>query len=303
MQHIQDELLQSKQINLYIKREDLKHPTIQGNKFRKLKYNLETAKTQQQKTLLTFGGAFSNHIYAVAAAGQAFDFETIGVIRGERIEPLNPTLQFAETNGMKLHFVSRSAYRNKNDSDFINNLKKQFGDFYLIPEGGSNELAVKGCIEIVSDISIDFDYLSSPIGTGGTLGGLILGTGKKGKVLGFPALKGGDFLKDDIQNLLLKTIEKGIIHHKTIPQNWEIITDYHFGGYAKHKPELVNFINNFKEKHHVPLEPIYTGKMLFGIYDLIQKDYFKPNSTIIAIHTGGLQGIAGFNKRYGNLLK
>lgn len=298
IQEIKDDLLQSKKINLFVKREDLNHPTIQGNKFRKLKYNLEAAKNKDKTSLLTFGGAFSNHIYATAAAGQAFDFQTIGVIRGERIEPLNPTLAFAEANGMHLHFISRSAYRNKNDEGFINDLKQQFGDFYLIPEGGSNELAVKGCIEIVTDMEMNFDYICSPIGTGGTLAGLILGTENKGKVLGFPALKGGDFLKNDIEILLKKALKSD-----NIPtENWQIITDYHFGGYAKFKPELVEFINNFKQKHGIPLEPIYTGKMLFGIFDLIKKDYFKPDTTIIAIHTGGLQGIQGFNQRFGNLL-
>lgn len=298
IQEIKDDLLQSKKINLFVKREDLNHPTIQGNKFRKLKYNLEAAKSEGKTSLLTFGGAFSNHIYATAAAGQAFDFQTIGVIRGERIEPLNPTLAFAEANGMHLHFISRSAYRNKNDEGFINDLKQQFGDFYLIPEGGSNELAVKGCIEIVTDMEMNFDYICSPIGTGGTLAGLILGTENKGKVLGFPALKGGDFLKNDIEILLKKALKSD-----NIPtENWQIITDYHFGGYAKFKPELVEFINNFKQKHGIPLEPIYTGKMLFGIFDLIKKDYFKPDTTIIAIHTGGLQGIQGFNQRFGNLL-
>jgi 1-aminocyclopropane-1-carboxylate deaminase/D-cysteine desulfhydrase-like pyridoxal-dependent ACC family enzyme len=293
LQLITNDLLQSKKINLYIKREDLNHLTIQGNKFRKLKYNLAAAKVEGKTTLLTFGGAFSNHIYAVAAAGKAFDFRTIGVIRGERIEPLNPTLAFAEANGMKLHFVTRSAYRNKYDVDFTNDLKRQFGDFYLVPEGGSNALAVKGCAEIIDEIDLDFDVICSAVGTGGTLAGLILGTQDKGKVLGFPALKGGDFLKDEIE-ILLK--------NKSENKNWDLIIDYHFGGYAKFKPELIDFMNDFKRQFDIQLEPIYTGKMLFGIFDLIKNDFFKANTTIIAIHTGGLQGVEGFNKRFGDLL-
>jgi 1-aminocyclopropane-1-carboxylate deaminase len=294
LQQISENFFKDKHIQLFIKREDCNHPTIQGNKFRKLKYNLAKAKAENTTTLLTFGGAFSNHIYATAAAGKAFGFQTIGIIRGERIEPLNDTLQFAEDNGMQLHFISRSDYRQKNESDFINKLKAKFGDFYLIPEGGSNELAVKGCTEIVDEIEIKYDYLCSPIGTGGTIAGLIKGAKNESKVLGFPALKGGDFLRKDIEQLLKE--------EKEIYENWKLINDYHFGGYAKFKPELIEFINTFKAKHEIQLEPIYTGKMLFGIYDLIKKDYFPKNSKIIAIHTGGLQGIVGFNKRFGKLI-
>lgn len=294
LQKIDNQLTKMKQVQLLIKREDLNHPTIQGNKFRKLKYNLAKAKTEKHEKILTFGGAFSNHIYAVAAAGKAFDFQTIGVIRGERITPLNPTLQFAEANGMYLHFVSRSAYRNKYDSDFMQDLNAKFGDFFLVPEGGSNELAVKGCAEIVEEIDLDYDYICSAVGTGGTLAGLIVGANNRGKVLGFPALKGGDFLQKDITKLLGERAENY--------QNWELITDYHFGGYAKFKPELIDFINNFRRQFDIPLEPIYTSKMLFGIFDLIDKDYFKKGSTIVAVHTGGLQGIDGFNQRFGKLI-
>ncbi|MFK7948090.1 MAG: 1-aminocyclopropane-1-carboxylate deaminase/D-cysteine desulfhydrase [Saprospiraceae bacterium] len=294
LQKIENQLTKDKQLNLFIKREDLNHPTIQGNKFRKLKYNLAKAKAEKHTQILTFGGAFSNHIYAVAAAGKAFDIPTIGVIRGERIEPLNPTLQFAEANGMQLHFVTRSAYRNKHQPEFIQDLKSKFGDFFLVPEGGSNELAVKGCAEIVDEIEINYDYICSAVGTGGTLSGLIIGTNNHGKVLGFPALKGGNFLQKDIQKLLDKNAKNYT--------NWQLITDYHFGGYAKFKPELINFINYFNQQFNIQLEPIYTGKMLFGIFDLIEKDFFEKGSTIIAIHTGGLQGIDGFNQRFGNLI-
>jgi 1-aminocyclopropane-1-carboxylate deaminase len=298
LQQIETDLLTTKKIKLYIKREDLNHPTIQGNKYRKLKYNLTAAKAEGKMTLLTFGGAFSNHIFAAAAAGKAFGFRAIGVIRGERIEPLNPTLAYAEANGMTLHFVSRSAYRNKENADFIEDLKRQFGDFYLLPEGGSNALAVKGCAEIVDEIKIDFDVICSAVGTGGTLAGLILGAKGRGEVLGFSALKGGDFLKDEIEGLLKSKSENEIGNEK-----WQLITDYHFGGYAKFKPELIDFMNDFKRQFGIQLEPIYTGKMMFGIFDLIQNDFFKPNTTIIAIHTGGLQGIEGFNERFGGILK
>ncbi len=291
LEQIKEVLFEIKKIKLFIKREDLNHPTIQGNKFRKLKYNLQEAKETGKNTLLTFGGAFSNHVYATAAAGKAFDFQTIAVIRGEKIEPLNATLAFAEEQNMRLHFVSRSEYRQKENIDFLQDLRQQFGDFYLLPEGGSNALAVKGCAEIVMEIQTDFDYLCSPVGTGATLAGLIHGSKKGQKVIGFPALKGGDFLKKDIDFLLENFENKN--------KEWALITDYHFGGYAKFQPELIAFMDTFQQKHGIQLEPIYTGKMLFGIYDLIQKDYFKPNSTIIAVHTGGLQGLQGFAQRFG----
>lgn len=294
LQNIENQLTKEKKVQLYIKREDLNHPTIQGNKYRKLKYNLAKAKAENYKTILTFGGAFSNHIYAVAAAGKAFDFQTIGVIRGERIEPLNPTLQFAEANGMQLYFVTRSAYRNKYQLEFINHLKSKFGDFFLVPEGGSNELAVKGCAEIIDEININYDYICSAVGTGGTLAGLIVGANNRGKVLGFPALKGGNFLEKDIQSLLGESTQNY--------NNWQLITDYHFKGYAKFSTELIDFINDFNRQFNIQLEPIYTGKMLFGIFDLIKKDFFEKGSTIVAIHTGGLQGIEGFNQRFGNLI-
>ena len=281
-------------VQLYIKREDLNHPTIQGNKYRKLKYNLAKAKQEKKEKIVTFGGAFSNHIYAVAAAGEAFGFQTVGVIRGERPAVLNPTLSFAEAKGMQLYFVSRTAYRRKMEAEFFRDLEATFGDFFLLPEGGSNALAVQGCTEIVSEIDIPFDYLCSAVGTGGTLAGLIVGSNNMGKVLGFPALKGGDFLYDDINQLLG---DKANLY-----QNWKLVTDYHFGGYAKFKMELIDFMNQFKQSFGIALEPIYTGKMLYGIFNLLEQAYFEKGATIIAIHTGGLQGVRGFNQRFGDIL-
>ncbi len=294
IQTIQHSLFPQKGIQLFLKREDLNHPLIMGNKWRKLKYNLQQAKTEGYQQLLTFGGAFSNHIYATAAAGKEFGFQTIGIIRGERIEPLNTTLQFAEAQGMQLHFISRTAYRNKNHSDFLAALQKQFGRSYILPEGGSNTLAVKGCAEIVTEIDMDYTHLCVPCGTGSTMAGIIVGNNDKGKVIGFPAMKGGGFLKQDIQTLLGTT-------HQDL-NNWSLELNYHFGGFAKFKPPLIEFINAFKEAHHIPLEPLYTGKMLYGIFEKIKQNGFPKGSVIIAIHTGGLQGIEGFNQRFGNLL-
>ena len=271
-------------ITVQIKREDLLHPFISGNKFRKLKYNLLQAKAEKQDTLLTFGGAFSNHIAAAAYAGKEYGFKTIGIIRGDELESQifeNPTLKFAQECGMQFKFVSREAYRHKTEAGFIANLKTEFGDFYLVPEGGTNEFAVKGCEEILTPDDAKFDFVCCAIGTGGTISGIINSLLPHQKVLGFPSLK-GDFLKEDIRKFARN-------------QNWEVITDYHFGGYGKVNQELIAFINRFFEENKIPLDPIYTGKMVFGVMDLIQKHYFPENSKILLIHTGGLQGIKGMN--------
>ena len=308
IQEIQNNLLQSKQIKLFIKRDDLIHPQVSGNKWRKLKYNLLAAKKKQQNILLTFGGAFSNHIYATAAAGKVFGFKTIGLIRGERIEPLNPTLAFAEKVGMQLHFISRTDYRKKDNLAYQQQIKAKFGDCFLIPEGGTNATAIKGCAELVEEVKNQLgvlpDYWCASCGTGGTLSGIITGLNGEKKVLGFSALK-GDFHKKDIKELLQKisvSIATGIKVFDTYT-NWQINTDYHFGGYAKFKLPLIDFINDFKKANNIQLEPIYTGKLFFGIYDLIKNDYFPRGSSILAVHTGGLQGIAGFNHRFGHLIK
>lgn len=277
-------LPKNKGIELVVKREDKIHPFVSGNKYRKLKYNLIEAQNSGFKTLLTFGGAYSNHIAAVASAGQNLGFKTIGVIRGDQLGSKierNPTLSFAKECGMQFKFVSRTDYRDKTSQNFIDHLKKEFNTFYLIPEGGTNTLAVNGCEEILNDSDKDFDYICTSVGTGGTVSGLINGSNSNQNVLGFPALK-GDFLKEEITKFVTQS-------------NWSLITDYHFGGYAKINPELIRFINHFKNTNGIPLDPIYTGKMMFGIYDLIHKGYFPAGSKILAIHTGGLQGIAGMN--------
>lgn len=280
------------QLELYIKREDLLHPEISGNKWRKLKYNLQEAKRLQHQTLLTFGGAYSNHIAATAAAGKTYGFNTIGIIRGEGHLPLNPTLRFATFCGMQLQYISREAYREKDNPDFLQELSARYSQPYILPEGGTNNLALKGCTEVVKDIAINYDYICCASGTGGTVAGIIAGLAGEKQVLGFPALKGGDFLQEDIRQLVYN-------YNGSEFSNWQLITDYHFGGYAKVKPELLAFIQTFQRQHHIPLEPIYTGKMIYGIFDLIRQGYFPKGSRIIAIHTGGLQGNAGFKERLG----
>ncbi|MEY8848053.1 1-aminocyclopropane-1-carboxylate deaminase/D-cysteine desulfhydrase [Psychroserpens sp. XS_ASV72] len=270
--------------HLFILPDYLNHPFISGNKLRKLKYNVLEAKKQKKETLLTFGGAYSNHIAAVAYAGKEYGFKTVGVIRGEELADSisqNPTLTFAQNCGMEFKFVSREQYRNKNNPLFLNQLKEAFHNIYVLPEGGTNALAVKGCEEILEEADAKFDYICCPVGTGGTISGLINSSFKHQKIIGFPALK-GDFLNKEITKFAAKT-------------NWELNLDYHFGGYAKVTDALIAFINTFKLQYNIPLDPIYTGKMMFGICDMIQKGYFDENAKILAVHTGGLQGIAGMN--------
>ncbi len=272
-----------------MRREDLIHPFISGNKFRKLKYNLLQAKLENHDTLITFGGAFSNHIAATAFAGREYGFKTIGIIRGEELESkilINPTLKFAQECGMQFKFVTRDSYRHKADLNFIENLKLEFGNFYLIPEGGTNEFAVQGCQEILSPKDSEYDFVCCSVGTAGTISGLINSSLPHQKVLGFPALK-GDFLNDEICKFARN-------------QNWELITDYHFGGYGKVNAELITFINKFYSDNQIPLDPIYTAKMVFGVLDLINKNYFPEYSKILLIHTGGIQGIAGMNIKLKN---
>lgn len=284
-QNIDLKTFDDSKISVSIKREDQIDPFVSGNKFRKLKYNILEAKDKGYDTILTFGGAYSNHIAAVAAAGNLTGIKTIGVIRGEEIANRmsnNATLLYAAEKNMQLHFVTRDAYAKKNDSDFIQSLESEFGRFYLLPEGGTNELAIKGCAEILTETDQDFDYICTSVGTGGTIAGLIEGSFPHQTVLGFSALKG--------------TFQKKIVAEYTSKTNFEITDAYSFGGYAKIDSELIRFINEFKATTGIPLDPVYTGKMMFGIIDLLKKGYFKENCRILAIHTGGLQGISGMNQ-------
>lgn len=278
VQEIHDPVLDKAGVRLLLKREDLNHPYISGNKWWKLKYNLEEAKNQNKKMLLTFGGAYSNHIFATAAAARELGLQSIGVIRGEETLPLNHTLSFATSVGMKLHYVSREQYRKKTELDFIDQLHQQVGDFYLIPEGGTNKLAIEGSKEFAKTLGNDFDYVCCSVGTGGTLAGIINALPVDKNVLGFSSLKGGEFLKAEVGQWLERESD-----------NWSIISDYHFGGYGKTTSALEEFKTDFERKTNIPLDPVYTTKMMAGIIDLVRKGFFKSGNTVLAIHTGGLQ--------------
>lgn len=274
----------NKEIIIDILRDDLLHPIISGNKFRKLKYNIIKANSLKVDTLVTFGGAFSNHILAVAGAGKEYGYKTIGIIRGEELVDKineNPTLKASQDFGMEFVFVSREEYRNKDHEGFVSNLLSMNSNYYVLPEGGTNDLAIKGCEEILTEDMSHYTHICCSVGTGGTISGIINSSSSNQKIIGFSSLK-GNFLSSQISNFVSK-------------DNWEINSDYHFGGYGKVNEDLISFMNSFFKETNIPLDPVYTGKMAFGVFDLIKQGFFPKDSRILMIHTGGLQGIKGMN--------
>lgn len=271
-----DPLLDAKGVRLLVKRDDLIHPQVSGNKWRKLKYNLLEARRLGYSRLLTFGGAYSNHIRAVAAAGYLTGLETVGVIRGEEHLPLNPVLEYACKLGMRLEYISRSDYREKYSERVLKPLLERYEPCYLVPEGGTNPLAVQGMQEMVAEIDIDYDYICCACGTGGTLAGIVAGLAGRRRALGVVVLKGGGFLKGEVDRLLESTHD-----------NYSLLLDYHFGGYARQSRELLSFIGDFSAKHRIPLDPVYTGKLFYAVWDLLKQGYFAPGSCVVVLHTGG----------------
>lgn len=284
LQKISYKVLSEANVELWLKRDELTHPFLQGNKWRKLKYNLQAAKEQNYDTLISFGGAKSNHIYSLAAAGQLFNFKTVGVIQGYEDLPLTPTLQFAVSQGMRLIFLSKAAYKNRYETEFQSWLKQGFGEHYQLPDGGCNHLAVKGVAELFDEINQPFDICCVAVGTGCTLAGCVAGAKRNGvkKLAGFSSLKGEDTLSSDVARLLTE-------YGETDYPDWYINRDYDFGGYGKSTPELQQFISEFQRTQNILLDPIYTSKMLYGILDMVAKNAFPRGTKILAIHTGGLQ--------------
>ncbi len=266
-------------LRLYLKRDDLISPEIPGNKWRKLKYNLTAARAQGHRVLLTFGGAYSNHVRATAAAGHYFGFATIGVIRGEEHLPLNPSLDYAVRHGMRLVYLDRATYRDKTSPEVIAGLHDRFGDFYLLPEGGSNAAALRGCAEIPGEIGQPFDLICCPCGTGGTLAGLAHGLGTGQRALGFSVLKGGQFLARDVAGLQREAFG-------TSGENWSVEHDFHFGGFARRKPALEEFTADFQARHALALNWVYTAKMMYGIFTLAQRGTFAAGTAVVAVITG-----------------
>ena len=297
LQELDEPIAAAQGVRLLLWRDDLAHPDLPGNKARKLKFNLLRAREQGHHTLLTFGGAYSNHIAVVATAGRLFGFKTIGLIRGDAPAagtPLNPTLAQAAADGMALHYLDRSSYRRRNEAEFVAEQLARFGPAYVLPEGGTNTLALPGCAELVAEIrqAVDFDALAVAVGTGGTLAGLLTGLAGQQQAVGVAALKNGSFLRAEIDALTQQAVGQAYA-------NYTLQNDYHFGGYAKYSADLMGFITRFRQQHGVLLDPIYTGKLLFGVLDLIGQGTFAPGSTVVAIHTGGQQAWAGWEERFG----
>jgi 1-aminocyclopropane-1-carboxylate deaminase len=289
LQVIENELTQLHKIKLYLLRLDTIDFYVGGNKLFKLKYNIEEVKKQKLTKVLTFGGVWSNHLAATAKACEENNLELICVVRGEEPVVYVDTLNYCKRMKAHLHFVSRADYRNRTDPDFIKELEQKFGNFYLLPEGGSNTLAIKGCKEILDFIPIDFNYICTPVGSGATLAGIATGIKQHQQALGFSVLKGAEYLGDEVHKLM---INAGNTQHAV----YNINHNYHFGGYAKTTPALLSFKKDFESTCQIPLDYVYTVKMMFGIFDLIQKKSFKEGSTLVALHTGGLQGNKGFEK-------
>jgi len=276
---IGDDRLRAAGVRVLLKRDDLIHPEVPGNKWRKLKYNVATARELGVETLLTFGGAYSNHIRATAAVGSYGGFSTIGVIRGEEHLPLNPSLRYAVSRGMRLTYLDRTAYRAKTSDVVIDGLHREFGDFYLIPEGGSNADAVRGCAELAAELEPSCDVVFCAVGTGGTLAGVAAGMRPDQVVVGVPVLKGGAFLEDEIVGLQEQV-------YGARAGSWQLECDYHFGGYAKRTPQLDEFIDDFEMRHGLRLDWVYEAKMMYAVFDQVARNAFPPGTTVVAVVSG-----------------
>jgi len=282
------------EVHVSILREDLLDTEVSGNKWRKLKYNVLQASQLKHDTLLTFGGAFSNHIAATAAAGKQFGFKTIGVIRGEE-DIDNPTLQRAKANGMTLYFVDRSTYREKETEEFKADLHDRFGVFYLVPEGGANYWGINGCMEILQPEHNEFDVVIGACGTGTMIAGALLSAPSSMKVIGVPVLK-GNFMRDEIIKhlrwyLMDDTAVQDHLNQLTI---WE---NQHHGGYGKCPDALQVFIKKFYKTTGIPLDGVYTSKVMHAVSQAVLKGNFEKGTKILVIHSGGIQGNEGLNYR------
>jgi 1-aminocyclopropane-1-carboxylate deaminase len=298
IQQIHHPDLEGNGVEVWMKRDDQINPEVSGNKWRKLKYYVE--KSKEREGILTFGGAYSNHIAATAAAGKLLGIKTIGIIRGDELnENSNDTLRKAAADGMKLIFVSREEYGYKYDHAYHKQIREEYGDMVIVPEGGAGYDGMVGTSEIIKGYR-EFDLFAVPCGTGATLAGIIISLEEHQKALGFSTLK-GDFMETEV-NQLLNTYFLNPDIHLDYQDDFSIYNDYHFGGYARVNPELIDFIRTFYKHTGIKLDPIYTGKMMFGLFDLIKNKNIYTQKKILAIHTGGLQGVEGVEAKIGESL-
>lgn len=299
LQLLHDPLLRDYGVRLRVLRLDSFFPQLSGNKYFKLKYNLQQARQLGYRQLLSFGGAYSNHLHALAWAARECDFDAVAVVRGERAAQLSPTLQDALDWGMRLHFVSRSDYRRRAEADFLSDLQSRLGPAFVIPEGGSNLLALRGCAEIIAHLQgaeAGCQQLFLPCGTGATLAGVVSGLSSPApKVVGVSVLK-GDFLSKDVSRLLAQA---GIVRSAV---DWRIEQRFHHGGYARCSRELAHFIRDFSSRTGLALEPVYSGKMFYAIYQMLAAGEIALGSELLAIHTGGMQGLRGMQEKMDKLL-
>lgn len=278
-------------ISVYVKRDDQIHDIISGNKWRKLKYNLLYAKSIGAKGVITFGGCFSNHIHACAFACQQQQLPIIGIIRGEEHNQDNYTLAWAKHWGMQLVFVDRKTYRMRHEESYLAQLQQQYPEHFIIPEGGSNALALTGVAEVIDELNqqSEFDTLITPVGSGGTMAGLIVGDKSQHNLLGIAVLKQQGHLENEVKALLPVSSKN--------ENNWQIAHEFHCGGYAKFSPQDAEKIRNFSKVVAIDFEPVYSGKMILALLELIESGYFPAQHRIVLLHTGGLQGLAGMFER------
>jgi len=287
-------------VQVQVKRDDRIHPILSGNKWRKLKYNLDHILQQSDiRGVLSFGGCYSNHIHALAFTCYQKKIPCIGIIRGEESYADNFTLTWAKHWGMKLHFINRKTYRRRHDSDYLAQLQQEFPQYYVIPEGGSNALAIAGVAEVIKELNqqTNYDTLLTPVGSGGTLAGLISGDLNTSthlhKLLGIAVLKDADYLV----NTILKLLSKEDSNSATPHNNWQLLTNFHRGGYAKFSANDVARLLEFNQITGVDFEPVYSGKMVLALLDLLEKGYFSIGERIVLLHTGGMQGLGGMIER------
>jgi 1-aminocyclopropane-1-carboxylate deaminase len=287
VQPIKYKLFEEKNINVFVKRDDLIHPIISGNKFRKLKFNLIKLNQKGYKTLLTFGGAYSNHLMACAYACKKLNIKLVAVIRGEKPKKYSPVLTYLVNQGAKMHFISRTDYKLKENEHFIADLRNQFGEVFIVPEGGANFEGTAGCADILKEQDLNPNYIFVAAGTGTTAAGLLPEALKRNSLLyAIQVLKGQNYIKNEIKNRLQYSyFDNDLV--ADLMRNITVLEQFHFGGYAKTKPELLNFIKQFQSETKIPLDFIYNGKMFYALCEEIRNNNIKSGSSVLALHTGG----------------